>query len=208
MLKKRDEINDIRLKIYKNTKLYDYYANKKELNKKQQKRFNEIINNLNELHEYLLNKANNEDNANYELDKLFDDNIYYKPIQTKRAFYENYTLYESNGDNISSLYEYFAKIKPYLSTLIDFYKEQGEYKAQPSMQIKFISVVDNTESQIMHSKSDNVEIMSGYDTDNVINMLIDTFTKRYQQGLETTKMKGSSYVFDRIVAMFLIVLSS
>ena len=152
---------------------------------------------MNELHEYLLNKANNEDNANYELDKLFDDNIYYKPIQTKRAFYENYTLYESNGDNISSLYEYFAKIKPYLSTLIDFYKEQGEYKAQPSMQIKFISFVDNTESQIMHSKSDNVEIMSGYDTDNVINMLTDTFTKRYQQGLET-KMKGSSYFFDRI----------
>ena len=132
----RDEINDIRLKIYKNTKLYDYYANKKELNKKQQKRFNEIINNLNELHEYLLNKANNEDNANYELDKLFDDNIYYKPIQTKRAFYENYTLYESNGDNISSLYENFEKIKSFLSNLIDFYKKQGEYKAQLSMQIK------------------------------------------------------------------------
>ena len=148
----RDEINDIRLKIYKNTKLYDYYANKKELNKKQQKWFNEIINNLIELHEYLSNKANNEDNANYELDKLFDDNIYYKPIQIKGAFYENYPL---------------------------------------------ISFVDNTESQIMHSKSDNVEIMSGYDTDNFINMLIDTFTKRYQQGLET-KMKGSSYVFDRI----------
>ena len=106
-----------------------------------------------ELHEYLSNKANNEDNANSELDKFFDDNIYFKPIQIKGAFYENYTL---------------------------------------------ISFVDNTESQIMHSKSDNVEIMSGYDTDNVINMLIDTFTKRYQQGLETTKMKGSSYVFDRI----------
>ena len=124
--------------------------------------------------------------------------IYYEPIQTKGAFYENDTLYESNGDNISSLYEYFEKIKPYLSNLIDFYKEQGEYKAQLSMQIKFISFVDKTESQTMHSKSDNVEIMSGYDTDNVINMLIDTFTKRYQQGLETTKMKGSSYVFDRI----------
>ena len=91
---------------------------------------------MNELHEYLLNKANNEDNANYELDKLFDDNIYYKPIQTKRAFYENYTLYESNGDNISSLYENFEKIKSFLSNLIDFYKKQGEYKAQLSMQIK------------------------------------------------------------------------
>ena len=122
--------------IYKNTELYDYYANKKELNKKQQKWFNEIINNLIELHEYLSNKANNEDNANYELDKLFDDNIYYKPIQTKRAFYENYTLYESNGDNISSLYENFEKIKSFLSNLIDFYKKQGEYKAQLSMQIK------------------------------------------------------------------------
>ena len=121
--------------IYKNTELYDYYANKKELNKKQQKWFNEIINNLIELHEYLSNKANNENNANSELDKFFDDNIYFKPIQIKGAFYENYTL---------------------------------------------ISFVDNTESQIMHSKSDNVEIMSGYDTDNVINMLIDTFTKRYQ----------------------------
>ena len=40
----RDEINDIRTKIYKNTKLYEYYANKTELNKKQTNRFNEIIN--------------------------------------------------------------------------------------------------------------------------------------------------------------------
>ena len=48
-----DEINDIRTKIYKNTKLYEYYANKTELNKKQTNRFNEIINNLNEIHEYL-----------------------------------------------------------------------------------------------------------------------------------------------------------
>ena len=31
----RDEINDIRTKLYKNTKLYEYYANKTELNKKQ-----------------------------------------------------------------------------------------------------------------------------------------------------------------------------
>ena len=31
----RDEINDIRTKIYKNIKLYEYYANKTKLNKKQ-----------------------------------------------------------------------------------------------------------------------------------------------------------------------------
>ena len=65
------------------------------------------------------------------------------------------------------------------------------------MQIRFISFIDNTESLIMYSKSNNVEIMSGYDTNNIINMLIDSFNKRYQKALET-QMKGSNYVFDRI----------
>ena len=31
----REEINEIRTKIYRNTKLYEYYANKTKLNKKQ-----------------------------------------------------------------------------------------------------------------------------------------------------------------------------
>ena len=43
----RDEINNIITKIYKNTKLYEHYANKTKLNKKQTSRFNEVINNLN-----------------------------------------------------------------------------------------------------------------------------------------------------------------
>ena len=52
----RDEINDIRTKICKHIKLCEYFANKTKLNKKQTNRFNEVINNLNELHEYLLKK--------------------------------------------------------------------------------------------------------------------------------------------------------
>ena len=65
------------------------------------------------------------------------------------------------------------------------------------MQIKFISLTDNTESQTMHTESNNTKIMSGHDTDHVINMLIDTFNRRYQAGLET-KLRGSSYVYDHI----------
>ena len=49
----------------------------------------------------------------------------------------------------------------------------------------------------MHSKSDNVEIVSGLDTNHVIEELINTFAKRYQEGLETV-MKGSNYVFERV----------
>ena len=47
----RDEINDIRTKIYRNTKLYEHYANITKFNNKQTNRLNEIINNLNEIHE-------------------------------------------------------------------------------------------------------------------------------------------------------------
>ena len=39
--------------------------------------------------------------------------------------------------------------------------------------------------------------MNGTDTSDTINKLINSFIKRYQEGLET-KMKGSSYIFERI----------
>ena len=49
----------------------------------------------------------------------------------------------------------------------------------------------------MHTKSDNVKIMNGIDTNDAINELISSFTKRYQKGLET-KMKESSYIFEHV----------
>ena len=49
----------------------------------------------------------------------------------------------------------------------------------------------------MHTKSDNIVIISGSDTNDVINKLFDLLVKRYQEGLET-KMKGSSYTFERV----------
>ena len=39
--------------------------------------------------------------------------------------------------------------------------------------------------------------MKGIETEDAINELFNTFRKRYQEGLET-KMKGSSYIFERI----------
>ena len=65
------------------------------------------------------------------------------------------------------------------------------------MGIIFVSLIDKNETQVMHAKSVNIKIMNGTDTSNAINELIDSFMKRYQEGLET-KMKGSSYIFQRI----------
>ena len=65
------------------------------------------------------------------------------------------------------------------------------------MRIIFISFIDKNETQVMHTKSDNVKIMNGTDTSNAINEFIDSLMERYQERLET-KMKGSSYIFDSI----------
>ena len=42
-----------------------------------------------------------------ELNELFNYNDYYKPIKTRSAFNDNYELYISNGDENSSINEYF-----------------------------------------------------------------------------------------------------
>ena len=81
--------------------------------------------------------------------------------------------------------------------MIGYYKSEGEWKIQITMRIIFLSFIDKSETQVMHTKSDNVEIMNGTDTSDAINKLINSFMKRYQEGLET-KTKGSSYIFERI----------
>ena len=100
-------------------------------------------------------------------------------------------------DNKLALYEYFDTIKPYLKDLIDDHKAKGEWKIQLSMRMIFVSFTDANETREMHTKSDNITIMSVIETEDVINELFNTFRKRYQEGLET-KMRGSSFTFEPI----------
>ena len=139
-----------------------------------------------------------QDNITYGLDYLFNEEDYYKPTEVKSAFDGNYVLYESRGDKDGklSLYESFDNIKSHLKDMIDYYKSKGEWKIQITMRIIFISFIDKNQTQLMHTKSDNVEIMNGTDTNDNINNFINSFMKRYQEGLER-KMKGSSYILER-----------
>ena len=65
------------------------------------------------------------------------------------------------------------------------------------MQIIFVSFTDANETREMHTKNDNITIMRGVQTEDIINELFNTFHKRYQEGLET-KMRGSSFTFKHI----------
>ena len=82
-----------------------------------------------------------------ELNKLFNYNDYYKLIKTQSAFNDNYELYVSNGDENSSINEYFDKITIDLQNLINNKKEKGEWKLQITMKIIFISFNDNDKQQ-------------------------------------------------------------
>ena len=108
-------------------------------------------------------------------------------------------LYESKGDknNKLALYEYFGIIRPYLKDMIDNYKARGEWKIQLSMGIIFPSFTDANETLEMHTKSDNITIMSVIETEDAINKLFNTFCRRYQEGLETKK-NASSFTYERI----------
>ena len=65
------------------------------------------------------------------------------------------------------------------------------------MRVIFVSFTDASETREMYTKSDNILIMNGIETEDIINELINTFNKRYQEGLET-KMGGSSFKFDYV----------
>ena len=109
----------------------------------------------------------------YGLDYLFnelDKGDYYEPREVKSAFDGSYMLYESSGDKDSKLliYEYFDIIRPYSKDMVDNHKARGEWKIQLTMQVIFVSFIDANETCVMHTKTDNIEIMSGIKTNDAI----------------------------------------
>ena len=132
---------------------------------------------------------------------MFDSSIsedYYKPIIVNTAFNNNYIWSESKGDKILTIEEYLSMIESYLVDMINDHKNKGEWKIHLTAEINFISSIpDSDETRIMHTKSDNLEIMIGSDTNEVIENLFKSLLKRYQEGSEE-KMKGSEFVFDGV----------
>ena len=172
------------------------------LTNKQKNVLKNIDRYLKNFKDYLEKLQKYQDNITYGLESLLNEvnqEAYYEPKEIKSAFDDSYVLYESRGDkdNMLAIYEYLDKIKRYLNNMIDDYRSKGEWQIQIVMKMIFVSFVDRNETQVMHTKSDNIKIMNGTDTSDAINELIDSFTKRYQERLET-KMKGSSYIFERV----------
>ena len=59
-------------------------------------------------------------------------------------------------------------IRPYLSDIINDHKTQGEWKIQLTLPINIISSKDSDETRIIYTKRDNIEIMIGNKTNEII----------------------------------------
>ena len=179
----RKETNQIREKLYKKEVVYNFLKEKEQegsLTNKQKKVLKNIGRYLKNFKKYLEKLKKFQYYITYGLDYLFnehDERDYYEPREVKSAFDGSYMLYESRGDKDSKLaiYEYFDIIRPYLRDMIDNHKARDEWKIQLTMSIIFVSFADETRE--MHTKSDNITIMSGIETEDVINELFNTFRR-------------------------------
>ena len=130
------------------------------------------------------------------------DEDYYKPTLVKSGYNSNYLQYESKGEKILAVKEYLGLIEPYLTNMINDCKSKGEWKIQLTAEINFTSLKpDSDETRIMHTKSDNTEIMIGSDTNDVIKELFKSLLQRYQEGLQE-KIRGSDFAFEGVYLMY------
>ena len=141
-----------------------------------------------------------------DIENLFDgvseEEYYYKPMLVKSYFKGNYKYYESRGDKEKrlSVRQYFSKIAPHLYDLINDHRiARRVWKIQIYMRVNFISSKDTGEIRTIYEWSDNVSIMRGSDTDNIIRQLFRSFLRNYQEGLKI--IKGSSFVFENVELM-------
>ena len=67
------------------------------------------------------------------------------------------------------------------------------------MHVNFISSINPEETRIYYACSDNVSIMQGSDTDDIISEIFSSFLHNYQEKLKI--IKGSDFVFESVELM-------
>ena len=95
---------------------------------------------------------------------------YYEPVRVSNFWRNNYIKYKSNGDinEILSVEEYLNKIRPYLKVTVNNLKKSDTWTIQLTIANNFISSLDNVKEHVMHSKSDNIDIMINDEADEII----------------------------------------
>ena len=89
------------------------------------------------------------------------------------------------------------KLRLHSSNEVDYETQYGEWEIRLTVSINFISCKDSNETPNMYTKSNNIEIMMGNHTNDIIEELLESILQRYQEGLEES-MKGSEFISDSV----------
>ena len=184
----------------------DFIRNKLDKKINNNTNGDDFIDNIRNLFNNKLDKKINNNNTNDDFIENIRDLfsiLDYEPILIKTGFDNNYLEYMSNGNNSLSFNKYLNDIiKPYLYDLINVYKAKGEWKLQISSEISFVSQKPGSdETRTMYSRSIPEEIMSGSETEEIIEKLIKSLLQKYQDNLQN-KMKGSDFIFYGVNYLF------
>ena len=68
--------------------------------------------------------------------------------------------------------------------MINDHKTRREWEVELTMQINFTSSKDSQETRTMHTKSCNIEIKMGNETDEIIEKLFESLLQNYEKDLE------------------------
>ena len=119
-----------------------------------------------------------------DIKKLFEheEKKVIKLVRVSNFSSNNYIEYESNCDRNKtiSVEEYLNKVRSYLKGIINNLKISDTCEIQLTIANNSISSIDNDEERVIHSKSDNIEIMINDESVKVIEELFDSLKNRYQ----------------------------
>ena len=172
----KEKIKKHRKKFYKKERVYNYLKGKDSLTTREKGVLKNIERYLKKLKKDLNKIKLYQYNITRDISHLFNEitkEDYYEPLEIKSTLEGSYLQYESRGDSDDNLLleEYINIIRPYLRDMINNHKAQGEWSIQLVMKINFISSVGADESR------DNLEIMTGTETSDAINELLNLSLK-------------------------------
>ena len=127
----------------------------------------------------------------------------YKPVTVSNFWSNSYIEYQSNSDRNKTILvddEYLHKIRPYLKNIINNLKKSDTWKTQLTKSNSFISSIENDEERVMHSKSDNIEIMINKEESEVTEKPFNALKNGYQNNLKP--MRGSKFVFNYVHLLY------
>ena len=95
-----------------------------------------------------------------------------------------------------------AKWRIHSSNTVIEHKTQGQWKIHLTMAINYISSKDDSDrTRTIRTKSDNIEIMMGCETDEIIEELFKSLLQRYQETLQKP-VRGSEFIFYCVDALY------